>query len=82
MGRYFFHSRDGETYLDPKGVELPDETAARHEAARYLAGLLDDAPGAFWRSGKLEVIVADAAGVELFVLALTGTPRPEARSPG
>ncbi|MBR0875298.1 hypothetical protein JQ633_33405 [Bradyrhizobium tropiciagri] len=42
--RYFFDIRDTKgLYPDEEGIELPDERAAKVEAAQTLAGLAKDA---------------------------------------
>jgi hypothetical protein len=72
MPRYFFHSEDGETYLDPDGAELADDLAARLEATRYFAELLNEEGVEFWRAGRLRMTVTDAAGATVCILNLTG----------
>ncbi|WP_395671759.1 DUF6894 family protein [Phenylobacterium sp.] len=72
MPRYFFHSRDGETYRDPEGVELPDAHAARREAIRFFAELMAEEGEGFWATAKLEMTVTDDAGAVLVVLTLVG----------
>jgi len=70
MPRYFFHSRDGVSHHDDTGIELPDLNSAGVEAVRYMSELLRDESADVWRSGELELAIADEAGAELCVLTI------------
>ena len=37
MPRYHFHLRNGVNLMDPRGVELPDDEAARQHGAQLAA---------------------------------------------
>lgn len=70
MPRYFFHCRDGVAYRDPTGMDLPDLDSAGVEAVRYMSELLRDESAEMWRSGALELAIADELGAELCVLTV------------
>jgi hypothetical protein len=70
MPLYRFNTRDGVSYDDPNGLELPDLEAAGLEAIRYMAELLRDDGEEVWRSGELTLTIADHAGAELCSLTL------------
>ena len=70
MPRYFFHSRDGVSYQDPTGMDLPDLNSAGVEAVRYMSELLRDDSAQVWRNGELELAIADERGAELCVLTI------------
>jgi len=76
MPLYLFNTRDGVSYDDPNGLELPDLEAAGVEAVRYMAELLRDESEEVWRSGELILTIADAGGVELFSLTLVKSAAP------
>jgi hypothetical protein len=82
MPRFHFHAEDGHRDLDREGAELPDLAAAQVEAARYMAELLRERPGEVWRQGSLRVIVTDADGAMLGVLALIGLTTPTSSRDG
>ena len=66
MPRYFFHTRDGESWIrDETGVELSGIEKARVEATAGLADMAKDViPGALRK--ELSVEVLDAEGRRLF----------------
>ena len=70
MPRFYFDTRDGETFLpDDDGVELVSVEAARDEATSTLAEMLKDAlPDDVGRERAIEV--RDEAGRPLFRAAL------------
>ena len=37
MPRYHFHLRDGKNFMDPKGVDLPNDEAAKYHGAQMAA---------------------------------------------
>ena len=58
MPRYFFHSVDGHTRLDPLGTDLPDELAAKHHATRLAAS-------ARRNDTNRGIVVVDESGTEV-----------------
>ncbi|MEW5687968.1 MAG: hypothetical protein AB1942_23885 [Pseudomonadota bacterium] len=70
MPLYRFNTRDGVSYDDPNGLELPDIEAAGVEAVRYMAELLRDESEEVWRTGELTLTIADATGAELCSLTV------------
>lgn len=79
MPRYYFHICNGANDIDDQGQELPDEAAARREAARYGGGLLHDDPDLLVSGGQLRINVTDESGAFCFavVLLLIGTGWPK-----
>jgi hypothetical protein len=59
MPRYFFHLEGGDRIADKRGLDLPDDIAARHEAEK-IATALRRARGPVWR-----VTVTNEAGHEV-----------------
>lgn len=78
MPRYFFHSRDGVSYRDRSGLELPDLDAAGIEAVRYMSELLRDESAEVWRNGELQLAIVDEDDEELCVLTIVKSERPAA----
>jgi hypothetical protein len=78
MTRYFFHTADGGEHRDPTGTKLPDLRAAKIEATRYLAQMLEDNPEDLWVTGSRTVTVQDEAGLTLFVLLVDTVTAPAA----
>jgi hypothetical protein len=78
MGRFYFHLRAGDELMpDDEGIDLPDFSAAQHEALLSARELLAEAI----KSGKPEVpeefVIADESGRELDTVPLaTVLPRP------
>ena len=70
MPRYFFHGRDGRTFKDDEGTELPDDASARIEAARVLGQLVNEWPSQAWEEDPFQITVADETGLTVFVLDL------------
>ena len=71
MGHFFFHLRAGEQLiLDEEGLDLPDVSAARHEAVLSAREIL----AAAIRAGKAMVpdaiVISDEAGRALDVVSL------------
>ena len=73
--RYFFHVRDGQSYLDAEGSELSDLDAVRAEALHasgdMLRGLKDEA--GFWSGHDWTMKVQDEAGKDVLTLRFSGT---------
>ena len=76
MSRYYFHVRDGESFIDLQGTELPDLAAARREAVRFASSLLADKPDKFWDSSEWTLRVADQTDLTLFELTFFATESP------
>ena len=78
MGRFYFHLQVGDQIVpDDEGKELPDLSAAEHEAIEAARELLAEAI----RSGKPEVpeafVIADEAGRPLGIVPLAAVlPKP------
>jgi len=79
--RFFFHAEDGQAFPDHTGTELPGPEAARVEAVRIAAQLLERSPEEFWKDRTLRVVCADDGGLTLFsieVLAVVAAASPAA----
>jgi len=72
--KFFFHAEDGQCFPDSTGTELAGPEAARVEAVRIAAQLLERSPEEFWKDKTLRVVCADDGGLTLFsieVVAVT-----------
>jgi hypothetical protein len=77
--RFFFHAEDGQVIPDKTGTDLPGTEAARVEAVKIAAQLLERSPEEFWKDRTLRVICADDGGLTLFsieVLAVVAAASP------
>ena len=78
MGRFYFHLRqDDELIRDEEGTDLPDISAARHEAVLAARELLAEAI----KDGKSNIpiafVIADEAGRTVDTLPLAAVlPEP------
>jgi hypothetical protein len=72
MPRYFFHVRDSVVLRDETGTELADDDAARTEAVRLLAGMVNDHAEDFWNEGRWTVEVRDADDASIGSLDFLG----------
>jgi uncharacterized protein DUF6894 len=72
MPRYYFHIRDGDTFiLDDEGFELADMEAVKIEAFRSAMDLLQrNAAEHFLRTSTPHIAVCDEKGNEVFVQAI------------
>jgi len=70
--RFFFHAEDGESFPDTQGTELSGPEAARVEAVRIAAQLLERDPEEFWRDRALRVVCSDDVGLTLFSIEVLG----------
>jgi hypothetical protein len=68
MPRFFFHVRDGQTYVDLQGTVLADIDAAKREAVRFAGHLLSDQPDTFWEGTEWVLRVTDEKDLTLFSL--------------
>jgi hypothetical protein len=79
MPQYFFHTQDGVRFTDDEETSLADLTAARDEAVKIMAQLVEHEPSAFWETGSFSVTVTDERGLILLTLDLSGTYSPAVR---
>lgn len=70
MTRYFFDLRDGSYYPDETGTVMPSMKAAKCEAARRIAGLLQADPEKFWAGDEWEMEVKDETGLIFFSICI------------
>jgi hypothetical protein len=80
--RYFFHTADGDVFHDLVGTELPNEDAARIEAARLLGQLVNEKPADVWKDDDFRITVTDEADLILFTIDVAAVVAPAARAPG
>ncbi|HVI31019.1 MAG TPA: hypothetical protein VM685_02860 [Phenylobacterium sp.] len=78
MPRFHFHQRDGRSYPDKEGVELPDIGGARRIALRSMTELLLAHEVEFWKTGEWEMTVTDERGLTVLSLILSATEGPVA----
>lgn len=78
MPLYNFYSADGSREMDPEGVELVDEDAARHHAVVFAGSVLKDEPDIIRAKGQWRVEVTDDDNSLLFTVATLAidAPRP------
>ena len=76
--RYFFHTQDGRPFHDEEGTPLPNDEAARIEAARVLGQLLNEHPSGVWHDEEFRLTVTDEQGVTLYVLDIAALRSPAA----
>ena len=81
MPKYHFHAKDGRTYPDRDGTTLPNDDAARIEAAKVLGDFLREKPDELWADQSFRLTVTDHADLTLFVLEVTVTESPAAAAP-
>ncbi len=80
MPRYFFDVHDGEDLPDADGCILNDHEAARREAVRYAASLLNEVGERFWTGSDWLMNVKDESGLVLFTLHFVGIEAPSVRA--
>ena len=79
MRYYFDYVQNGQTSLDMEGVDLPDDSAARFEASRFLAEIattvfLDDGSKAIGVAVRnADKLVITSVGFSLTTGSLGGT---------
>jgi hypothetical protein len=59
MPRYFFHTHNGVTVLDDRGLEFPNFRAARDEAIRTCGEMLRQIPSAINNGDPFQLWVTD-----------------------
>jgi uncharacterized protein DUF6894 len=75
MNRYFFHIRDGQTYLDDVGTPLPDLAAAQQTAMRAMGEIIRGANDSLWQGKPWRLWVTngpDGSGATLLALECSG----------
>jgi len=61
MPVFYFHLQNGTTKIDHDGIELPDLSAARDEAAGTIAAILrEDDMNSLWNGESLRLWVTEA----------------------
>ncbi len=78
MHRYYFHAENSQPFHDEEGTLLENDDAARIEAAKVMAQLIDERPWAVWRDDCFQVSVTDEWGALLFLLDLSAINAPAA----
>lgn len=78
MPRYYFHVKDGRDFPDLQGTLLPDISAAKDEAIRFVGDLLARNSAGFWSGRDWTVRVTDSDDVELFDLNFIAALKPPA----
>jgi hypothetical protein len=75
MPTYYFHLANGRKLLDPRGIEFPDQEAARRHAERLADGLtaVSREFGGIAHLRNWHIRVTDAQGK---TLARCGVPEP------
>ena len=71
MPRYFFNCEGAQNFRDAEGTELPDLHAARIEAVRNAAEVMQDHPKAFSGQPRWRIFVTDEVGATVFAPVLT-----------
>lgn len=71
MPLYHFEVRTPTHVMITEGVELPDHTAARVEAARRIGVLLNDRPARIWVDQDWQMEITDEAGLILYAIHLS-----------
>lgn len=80
MPLFYFNVQDGASVPDQTGTELPDLTAARHEAVRFAGALLSEDPETFWDGDEWRLNVCDDKGLMLFQLTFFSSDAPSVAS--
>lgn len=68
--RYYFDVTNGRQVLDRRGMDLPDEAAARIEAGNVADGLTSLQRGFGGRVAGGRVVVIDENGVEILAVSV------------
>jgi hypothetical protein len=80
--RFYFHTNHPtESYVqDNVAMNYPSVERAKAEAVAYAGRLPCDAAEGFWDYADFELTVADAKGLILMTLRITGTVAPAIRA--
>jgi hypothetical protein len=70
MPIYFFHCEGAQSFVDDRGTELPDLSAARIEAVQNAGEILRDHAERFAEALSWRVYVTDESGSTVFGLRL------------
>ena len=70
MPLYFFNCEGAQNFRDAEGTELPDLGAARIQAVRNAAEVLDDHAEAFADHPDWRIFVTDEAGATVFAFVV------------
>jgi hypothetical protein len=73
MPRYFFHTEYGAADRDDEGVVLPDDGAARVQAAKLAGMCIADEPHQLRDDHDCRVVVTDEHDVMLFMIITRAT---------
>lgn len=76
MARYFFNTKDGQSFPDEHGVDLPNIGAARSQAIKVVTEMLPTLAEEFWKSGSLTIEAADEEGLVLFTIDVMANDAP------
>lgn len=76
MPLYFFHTEDGRCVRDEDGTELADTDAARLEAVRIMAQLLEEDAAGLWDTESFRIIVTDPSGLTLLTVDASAMASP------
>ena len=71
MPRYFFHTSNGEDYIDHDGVDCTDLDGARMEALRATGDMMHDQSRRFWKGEVWLMQVRDEHGVTVCELSFS-----------
>lgn len=80
MPKFYIDLEEPSGEADVVGQELEDIQAAKCAAIRMIADTLCKHPQAFWDADRHRVRVSDDYGITLFVVDITTTTSPIARS--
>ncbi|UAK25709.1 DUF6894 family protein [Sphingomonas nostoxanthinifaciens] len=76
--RYFFHTADGSRQRDTEGIELPNHSAARREAIRFIGECLHDQPELLSGHTNFRVEVTGRDNMMLFKIIALAVNAPAA----
>jgi uncharacterized protein DUF6894 len=72
MARYFFNVQYGKLSLDKIGEDLPDDTAAWHEATLVAGEMFKDIDGKFQPGRQWDLEVTNEQGEPLYLIRVSG----------
>jgi hypothetical protein len=73
---FYFDTENGGLVADSEGVDLTDVVAAQNEAALLMGDLIRERDGELWTTGRLRLVVKDAARRPLFAIETRIEPEP------
>ena len=77
MPRYHFYSEGAEIVIDPEGLDLADEEAARRHAVKLSCEHLDREVETLWPNSRWRMLVTDADGRALFSVNVSTLERDD-----